>query len=61
LVDETSCVGCRQCMPIAHCDAITYDSAAKKCAVDEDLCVGCGFCRGVCPKDAITYVLKKGK
>lgn len=57
LIDEKRCIGCKQCLPIAHCDAITYDSDAKKCVVEEDKCIGCGFCRGLCPRDAFTYVL----
>lgn len=52
-IDEERCVGCGQCMKIAHCTAIHRDETEKKCAVDEAQCVGCGFCLGVCPKKAI--------
>ena len=52
-IDREKCVGCKQCMKIAHCNAIAYDESGKKCYVDSDKCIGCGFCMGVCPRKAI--------
>lgn len=52
-INPDRCVGCKQCTKIAHCVAIEYEKAEKKCYVNPEKCIGCGFCIGVCPKNAI--------
>lgn len=54
VVDESICVGCRQCSLDCPYDAITMlarsDGRADEVArVDPDLCVSCGICSGSCP------------
>lgn len=54
VVDESICVGCRQCSLDCPYEAITMlvrtDGRADEVArVDPDLCVSCGICSGSCP------------
>ncbi len=44
-VDESRCVGCRNCMRIG-CPAIYVTD--KKAKVDDTMCVGCGLCAQMC-------------
>ncbi|MBO5556136.1 MAG: 4Fe-4S binding protein [Oscillospiraceae bacterium] len=52
-VDQEKCIGCGQCLKIAHCIAIERAESEKTCRVIPEKCIGCGFCVGVCPRRAI--------
>lgn len=50
-VDQTGCIGCKQCAKICAHDAPTF--ADGKATIDHNKCVGCGRCLAVCPKNVI--------
>lgn len=49
-VDESKCVGCKQCMSIG-CPAIAVKD--KKAHIDPTLCIGCKVCSQMCKLEAI--------
>ena len=49
-VDESKCVGCKQCMSIG-CPAIAVKD--KKAHIDPTLCIGCKVCSKMCKFEAI--------
>lgn len=49
-VDESKCVGCKQCMSIG-CPAIAVKD--KKAQIDPTLCIGCKVCSQMCKFEAI--------
>ena len=49
-VDESKCVGCKQCMSIG-CPAIAVKD--KKAHIDPTLCIGCNVCSQMCKFGAI--------
>ena len=49
-VDESKCVGCKQCMSIG-CPAIAVKD--KKAHIDPTLCIGCNVCTQMCKFGAI--------
>lgn len=49
-VDESKCVGCKQCMSIG-CPAIAVKD--KKAHIDSTLCIGCNVCSQMCKFGAI--------
>ena len=49
-VDESKCVGCKQCMSIG-CAAIAVKD--KKAHIDPTLCIGCKVCSQMCKFEAI--------
>lgn len=49
-VDESKCVGCKQCMSIG-CPAIAVKD--KKAHIDSTLCIGCNVCSQMCKFEAI--------
>ena len=49
-VDESKCVGCKQCMGIG-CPAIAVKD--KKAHIDPTLCIGCKVCSQMCKFEAI--------
>ena len=49
-VDESKCVGCKQCMSIG-CPAIAVKG--KKVHIDPTLCIGCKVCSQMCKFEAI--------
>ena len=49
-VDESKCVGCKQCMSIG-CPAIAVKD--KKAHIDTTLCIGCKVCSQMCKFEAI--------
>ena len=49
-VDESKCVGCKQCMSIG-CPAIAVKD--KKAHIDPTLCIGCKVCSQMCMFEAI--------
>lgn len=49
-VDESKCVGCKQCMSIG-CPAIAVKD--KKAHIDPTLCIGCKACSQMCKFEAI--------
>lgn len=49
-VDESKCVGCKQCMSIG-CPAIAVKD--KKVHIDPTLCIGCKVCSQMCKFEAI--------
>ena len=49
-VDESKCVGCKQCMSIG-CPAIAVKD--KKAHIDPTLCIGCKVCTQMCKFEAI--------
>jgi heterodisulfide reductase subunit A len=48
IVDETTCVGCKQCVASCPYQAIVYQEDKGKAYVQEALCKGCGTCVGTC-------------
>ena len=51
-VDQSLCVGCRQCARQCAQDGISFGEN-KKASIDHNKCVGCGRCLGMCNFDAI--------
>jgi len=54
MVDETTCVGCKQCIASCPYQAIIYLEDKGKAYVQEALCKGCGTCVGTCLPKSIT-------
>ncbi len=54
-VDQSLCVGCRQCAKQCAQDAISFGEN-RKASIDHEKCVGCGRCLGMCNFDAIENV-----
>ncbi len=54
IVDETTCVGCKQCIASCPYQAIVYLEDKGKAYVQEALCKGCGTCVGTCLPKSIT-------
>lgn len=54
LVDEATCVGCKQCVETCPYQAIQYLEDKGKAYVREALCKGCGTCVGSCLSKSIT-------
>ena len=50
-VDESRCVGCKQCIRELGCPAISLKG--QKAYIEPDLCFGCTICAQVCKPDAI--------
>lgn len=50
-VEETSCIGCGDCIKVCEADAIIL--IGDKAIIDPSKCVQCGKCVKVCPYDAI--------
>lgn len=50
------CQGCRACIKLLACPAITWN--AGRAEIVEELCTGCGVCAQVCPNEAIIQVKK---
>jgi heterodisulfide reductase subunit A len=54
MVDEETCVGCKQCVESCPYQAIQYLEDKGKAYVQEALCKGCGTCVGTCLPKSIT-------
>jgi len=54
IVDEVSCVGCKQCVPSCPYRAIEYLAVEGRAHVVEALCKGCGTCVGTCLSKSIS-------
>ena len=64
-VDESRCIGCRQCSKICARGAFSFEGTRERTGangktrevhvvhIDHDRCVGCGRCIAVCNQDAI--------
>jgi ferredoxin len=50
-VEETSCLGCGDCIKVCEADAIIL--IGDKAVIDPSKCIQCGKCVKVCPYDAI--------
>lgn len=50
-VEQTSCVGCGECIKVCNGDAIIL--LGDKAVIDPTKCIQCGKCVKVCPNDAI--------
>jgi Fe-S-cluster-containing hydrogenase component 2 len=50
-VDDTECVGCRECVKVCNADAIIMIS--NKAVIDLTKCIECLKCIEACPYDAI--------
>jgi heterodisulfide reductase subunit A2 len=48
VIDEISCVGCKECLSVCPYNAIEYLDDKSKAHVIEALCKGCGTCVGAC-------------
>ena len=65
VVDESLCIGCRQCAMICAHGAISFEGTRERelpsgkvrtvnvAHIDHDRCVGCGRCIAMCNQDAI--------
>lgn len=53
LVDEASCVGCKECIATCPYQAIEFLDEKEKAHVIEALCKGCGTCVGACLSKSI--------
>jgi indolepyruvate ferredoxin oxidoreductase alpha subunit len=45
---ERDCIGCKSCMTLFDCPAMSFDDATNKVKIDEGLCVRCGMCLFAC-------------
>ncbi len=54
IVDEVTCVGCKQCVASCPYQAIQYLEDKGKAYVQEALCKGCGTCVGTCLPKSIS-------
>lgn len=54
IVDETTCVGCTQCVSSCPYQAIEFLTEKGKAHVNEALCKGCGTCVGTCLPKSIS-------
>ncbi|HNT22745.1 MAG TPA: CoB--CoM heterodisulfide reductase iron-sulfur subunit A family protein [Anaerolineales bacterium] len=54
IVDEVTCVGCKQCIACCPYTAIEYLADKGKAHVIEALCKGCGTCVGACLPKSIS-------
>ena len=52
-VDWEKCNGCKVCINMFGCPALTWKDNEKKVEIDQVLCAGCGVCVQVCPLKAI--------
>ena len=52
-VDVGRCNGCRVCITMFGCPALTWKEESKVVEIDHILCAGCGVCAQVCPLKAI--------
>lgn len=55
IIDESLCVGCKQCLKECANNGLIFDDAKKKMTIDHNNCVGCGRCLGGCNFDAIIF------
>ncbi|MCX6024985.1 MAG: 4Fe-4S dicluster domain-containing protein, partial [Chloroflexi bacterium] len=53
IVDEVSCVGCKECIASCPYQAIEFLEDKRKAYVREALCKGCGTCVGTCLSKSI--------
>lgn len=53
-VEETTCVGCKQCIRELGCPAIVIEDGKVK--IESSLCFGCGICSQVCKFQSIKEV-----
>jgi heterodisulfide reductase subunit A len=54
IVDEVTCVGCKECIASCPYQAIVYLEDKSKAYVQEALCKGCGTCVGTCLPKSIS-------
>jgi heterodisulfide reductase subunit A len=54
IVDETSCVGCKECISSCPYQSIEFLEDKKKAHIVEALCKGCGTCVGTCLSKSIS-------
>jgi heterodisulfide reductase subunit A len=54
IVDEATCVGCKECVASCPYQAIQYLEDKGKAYVQEALCKGCGTCVGTCLPKSIS-------
>jgi indolepyruvate ferredoxin oxidoreductase alpha subunit len=52
-VDSQKCNGCKVCISMFGCPALTWKGDDKKAEIDQVLCAGCGVCAQVCPMKAV--------
>ncbi|OPY78714.1 MAG: 2-oxoacid ferredoxin oxidoreductase [Syntrophorhabdus sp. PtaU1.Bin058] len=45
---ERDCIGCKSCLTLFDCPAMSFDDASNKIKIDEGLCVRCGMCLFAC-------------
>lgn len=53
VIDEVSCVGCKQCIETCPYTAIHFVDDLAKARINEALCKGCGTCVGTCLSKSI--------
>jgi heterodisulfide reductase subunit A len=54
VVDEATCVGCKECISTCPYTAIEFLADINKAHVVEALCKGCGTCVGACLSKSIS-------
>ena len=53
VVDDGTCVGCKECIPTCPYQAISFIEYVRKAYINEALCKGCGTCVGACLSKSI--------
>ena len=53
MVNEETCVGCKECISVCPYTAIEFLTDKMKAHVIEALCKGCGTCVGACLSKSI--------
>jgi ferredoxin len=56
IINESSCAGCKQCIPKCQFGALSYSIVDNKVKINQSNCFGCGACREACKNDAITLI-----
>ena len=55
IVNQDTCIGCGQCVPLCPRNALSLEKAEKgrHAVIDKERCINCGRCAEACPYSAI--------